>query len=69
MAEAMSREDLLLLQLKSGCAAGTIRNWQRGRARPASAKRIEAALAVMAREREAPPASVQPTAAPSKESR
>jgi hypothetical protein len=54
----LSREDLLLLQLKSGCAPGTIRNYFRGRARGASVRRIEQALAELSRERATPPAPV-----------
>lgn len=47
----LSREDLLRIQLHSGCAPATIRNWQRGRARAASAKRIEQALQKLEAER------------------
>lgn len=46
----LTREDALRIQLLSGVSLNTIRNWQRGKARPASAKRIEAALAALARE-------------------
>jgi hypothetical protein len=50
----LTREEKLLVMARSGVAERTLRHWQQGRAKPASAKRIEDALTAIRAERATP---------------